>query len=71
MHCVARVSVKFKAIFRAHRFILIVIIGGGDHSWVDLRWEMIADEKILDTRVVEKGGFFLFHVFSAVKSKNK
>jgi len=28
MHCVARVSIKFKAIFRAHRFLLIVIIGG-------------------------------------------
>lgn len=29
MHCVARVSMKFKAIFRAHRFLLIVI----DHRW--------------------------------------
>jgi len=29
MHCVARVSIKFKAIFRAHRFLLVVI----DHHW--------------------------------------
>lgn len=30
MHCVARVSIKFKAIFRAHRFVLIVT---DDHQW--------------------------------------
>lgn len=37
MHCVARVSIKFKAIFRAHRFLLIVI----DHHWRTLNDEAI------------------------------
>lgn len=40
MHCVARVSIKFKAIFRAHRFVLIVT---DHHQWtpneeVIIRW---------------------------------
>ena len=37
MHSVARVSIKFKAIFRAHRFLLIVI----DHHWWTLNGEVI------------------------------
>lgn len=33
----ARVSIKFKAIFRAHRFLLIVI----DHHWWTLNEEVV------------------------------
>lgn len=67
MHCVARVSVKFKAIFRAHRFFLLIVI---DHHWWTLDEEVIIHRwtryggVIVDGRRdghtggVEKGSFF-------------
>lgn len=65
MHCVARVSIKFKAIFRAHRSSLIVIDHHHQwtlneeviiHWWTLVVWEVIVDGRNGDIREWGRAG---------------
>lgn len=80
MHCVARVSIKFKAIFRAHRFFfnhhdwssLVDSEWGSDHSLVDLVWEVNVYGRSGKRGIgMWKKGYFSFSLLKwKIKTKN-
>lgn len=78
MYCVARVSIKFKAIFRAHRSLLIVI---DHHRWTLTEevithwwtWGLGGDfwwEEWLHRDMEEEGKFSFHNEFNTKKQKN-